>query len=57
MDTFRKKLLKNKTTTTKKNKGKVVRIKTCCTWWRMPVIPVIGRLKQEDHELRPAWAT
>jgi hypothetical protein len=35
----------------------IVRIKTCWAWWQIPVIPVIGRLKQEDHEFRPAWAT
>jgi hypothetical protein len=51
MDILRRKLFRNK--------GKVVRIKIkpCWAWWHMPVIPGIGRLTQEDHELRPAWAT
>jgi hypothetical protein len=49
MDIFRRKLLINK--------GKVVRIKPYWAWWLMPVIPVIGRLKEEDHELRLSWAT
>jgi hypothetical protein len=26
-------------------------------WWVMPVIPATRRLKQEDCELRAAWAT
>jgi hypothetical protein len=46
--TFRRKLVRIK--------GKVVRIKTFWARWHMPVIPVIGRLKQEDPELRLAWA-
>jgi hypothetical protein len=49
MAIFRRKLLRNK--------EKVVRIKTCWAWWCMSEIPVTGRLKQEDHELRLAWAT
>jgi hypothetical protein len=42
-----------------RNNGKLVRIKVkpCWAWWHVPVIPVIWGLKQEDHELRSAWAT
>jgi hypothetical protein len=42
-----------------RNKGKVARINIKSGWarWHMPVIPVMGRLKQKDHELRPAWVT
>jgi hypothetical protein len=43
MDIFRRKLLRNK--------GKIVRIRPCWAWWCLPVIPVTGKLKQEDHEL------
>jgi hypothetical protein len=51
MDIFRRKLFRNK--------GKVDRskIKICWAWWCISVIPVTGRLKQEDHELRVAWTT
>jgi hypothetical protein len=50
VDIFKTKLLRNE--------RKFVRIKmSFCTLWCMLVTPVIRRLKQEDHELRPAWAT
>lgn len=26
-------------------------------WWRVPVIPKLSKLRQEDHESRPTWAT
>lgn len=29
----------------------------CCVWWRAPVIPVLGRLKNKSRSLRPAGAT
>jgi hypothetical protein len=51
MNTSKKKLFRNT--------GKVVKtkVKICWAWWCIPVIPVAGRLKQEDPELRPAWTT
>jgi hypothetical protein len=51
MDIFKTKLHRNK------RKFVRIKIRSFCGLWCMLVTPVTGRLKQEDHELRPAWAT
>jgi hypothetical protein len=31
--------------------------KKCRVWWCIPIILALRRLRQEDYEFRPAWAT
>jgi hypothetical protein len=41
----------------KKRKKKKKKLETSRVWWCTPVSPALGRLRQQDPEFRPAWAT
>jgi hypothetical protein len=33
----------------------IINIILSCIWWPMSAVLALGRLRQEDHKLRPAW--